>query len=310
MRNLVILAGLLIGGACTHNPRFIEPLASIPAPERSPQVVVYTDPACSPSLETPFADVDDCLGLIMLQRLAIPIAAITATRGNHSEATALTSAAALGLQVYTDSTECTAAHVQAFTEAAKGGPLTVLAFGPLTGLATVFRCYPEMVHAVTEVIFVGGRRPGEELVVRQGFRPLRDLNVEVASSAVNDVLRSGVAMTLIPFEAGRLVPINMDDPRFGYSSLPPHVLEAARRWGTLTSMFWGTQGHILPFDPVAVAYTLWPNQFSCVPSQVRLEGTGPVQLIALPLILPQQVRMCVPRSPEYLRSLLVSVLMR
>lgn len=305
----IIAAALLLGMGGCASLQTVEPQS---APySREQRIWLDADPACSPEHTTTFADPDDCKGILMLQRSGARLVGVSVAAGNHTVAVALASARSLGIVAYEPANGCDSALVRAFVVAATEAPLTVMAFGPLTNIATVLRCAPYLATNIREIIFVGGRRPGQEFVVRPGYRTLRDLNVEVDPAAVDTVLRSGIRLTLVPFEAGRAVPLPMGDARYD-DSLPPHVLARARDWARLTGLFWGTGGSVLPFDPVAVAHLLWPDTFTCESVVLTLESRAAVHLVAATSRQPltRSARLCMPTDPARVAGLIAGLLMQ
>jgi pyrimidine-specific ribonucleoside hydrolase len=256
-----------------------------------------------------FADPDDCLAIVLAIKAGITIEFIATIGGNGSEVSALASARYLArnIPVHPGETSCGSGMVNAYRDATARGSVTILALGPLTNIATVLRCDPAVASKITEVVFVGGRRPGQRLIANPDWMfniPLRDLNVEVDPEAVRILLASNIRIRLVPFEAGNAVPMRVWNRQFSDSGLSPVVLARLRDWSVLSSSFWGTDG-VLPFDPVAVATILWPDLFWC--GQVRATMNAENHLTVIPDPSPR-IRYCLPREPGLVRAHLLGLL--
>ncbi len=84
--------------------------------------------------------------------------------------------------------------------ASRGQRLVYLALGPLTNLAGVLQSRPDLRSAVSRVIFLGGRAPGERFRVSGSWNryEFHDANFEKDPVAAALVLDSGVPLTLVP----------------------------------------------------------------------------------------------------------------
>src|SRR6185295_12927627 len=83
----------------------------------------------------------------------------------------------------------------------RASPLTILALGPATNVATVLANHPELAARVTRVIAVAGRRPGQRFTTGTSNRAgHRDFNFELDPRAFQVLLDSKVELVLAPFE--------------------------------------------------------------------------------------------------------------
>ncbi len=84
---------------------------------------------------------------------------------------------------------------QRLAEALRHEPLTILALGPLTNVATVLSMHPELRDRIIRVIAVAGRRPGQQFLVgTRNHKPFRDFNFELDPQAFDVVLQAGVPL--------------------------------------------------------------------------------------------------------------------
>lgn len=269
---------------------------------RSPLIVFDGDFGCKT-----LADPDDCLGLHMLKRLGAHVAFVIAGKGNVPSDEAYKTALSLtDLPVHREVRDCTSSAISALRAATREEKVTVLAMGALTNVAKMLRCDPALAERIEEVVFVGGRRVGQRFIPNRHWPlvELRDLNVETDPPAVADILASSVHLRLVPFEAGNAVPLRVWGSDLAKAHLPAGLLGRLRAWSTLSSVVWGTDG-VLPFDPVAVVYTLWPEEFTCDRVHASVQGNRlEVRLDALK----SHTEYCLPKNPERVRTLILSSL--
>lgn len=159
---------------------------------------------------------------------------------------------------------------EALARALETGPLSVLALGPLTNVATVPLTRPELSGAIEEVVAVAGRRPGQRFMVGERG-PLPDFNVECDPSAAAVLLASEVPLILAGFEVAThvlLTPAHLGRLRDG----PP-----ASRWLAERSdgwMAWWAE-HLAcegfhPFDTLAVGFLVVPQLIECEDLQAAM----------------------------------------
>lgn len=296
----LLLALLLFVGACQNNPVAGDGAHGLN--QNTGTVWVDADFACFGAF---FADPDDCLALRLLQRARPRIAGISVVAGNSTRAKALSIAQTLAgnVPVYDGVPRCDTEVMRSVQKAAARGDLTILAFGPLTNIAQMLTCDATLAKKIT-VVAVGGRRPGAELTPNPELAPgviVRDLNFESDPQALAVVIASGVRMSLIPFEAGNMVPLRVwgDD----ITGVEEELLSALRRWSFLTSGWWGTDG-ILPFDPVAATFYLWRNEFHCEMVSIVTRGNR----FEAHKTTWSNIEYCLPTRPAVLRTRMIALL--
>ncbi len=298
---------MLLLGACAYNDR---PYTGPIAPANTSTVFwVDADPACETGFAHMFEDPDDCPALELAIHAGARIDGLSTTKGNTDATTAydIGKHVAQGrFPVYKGSNDCTDPMVAAFKKAATKNRVTILALGPLTNIATILRCEPTLKGRITEIIFVGGRQPLERFVPNPNWwlrLELKDLNVEVDQSAVVAVLEAGVPLKLVPYKAGRAVILDAWELAFSGTNLPTELLERLQGWHTLSALFLGTGG-IMPFDPVAVAYALWPAQFTCKAVEANM-AHGRLEVQPKPF---SHIEHCLPTNPAQVRAHILKTL--
>ena len=251
-------------------------------PESPGPVAVWID--TDPSVLPGGREVDD--GLALVQAFHSPeldLRGVSAVFGNADLATTLPSAQEIvdqfgpdGLQVWSgadgadrlgEQTEATRALMNALDQA----PLTILALGPVTNVASVLLLRPELRSRITEIVVVAGRRPGDEFRVGSSGDPLRDLNFELDAPAMQVLLDSGVLLTLAPFEISSKVTLTSEHlARLEASGDAGRWLATpVRDWLALWDQSFEADG-FHPFDTLAVAYVTSPEWLTCndLPSQI------------------------------------------
>lgn len=295
-----------------------DPRASAPL-----RVWIDTDAACGHGRTT---DPDDCFGLLMLLRSpAVRVVGISTVHGNAplevtdrttrelvarfeddgGAAPPVHTGAATALQ---NGSPATPAR-EAITRALAGGPLVVVALGPLTNIAAALEARPDLVANISQLVAVMGRRSGHIFhpsegrgagAMLWGHGPVfRDFNFAKDPAAVRRVLSTGPPLTLTPYEAARRVRITGAEleamTRAGGAGA--WVADRSRGW----LQYWrddiGLDG-FYPFDAVAAARVLRPDRFECAAVQAwvgedpRIDWapSGPHHLlVGLPVERPPQV---------------------
>lgn len=153
---------------------------------------------------------------------------------------------------------------RALAEALLREPLTILAIGPVTNIATVLENHPELARHLTQIIAVAGRRPQQRFLASAKARPFRDFNFEMDPEAFRVLLDSGVPLVLDPWEISSKVWLHHDDLEKIRKSNPSlrWVIDAASDWLALWKQNHGVDG-FNPFDTLAVGYARAPSSFSC-----------------------------------------------
>lgn len=259
------------------------------------------------SADGPARDPDDALALLMLMKLGANVVGISTVPGNDDIETVNRSALRLvqnPVLYRTRGMHCDAPFIHTLEKIFEKDRTAVVALGPLTSVAGFIRCRPDLARNITRIIFVGGRRPGEELYLSDNllsFTPLRDLNVEVDRGSLLAVLNAGIPIDLVPFRAGNAVRLS---PAYFYS-LPTDVALAMLNWsGAL--WFVGGGGTMPAYDPVAASLALWPHTFRCQSVSLALEGN---ELIARNTTSAAH-RWCEPKDPHQIRHLVTRALNR
>ena len=257
-----------------------------PAVDLPRRVWIDTDAACGHGRTT---DPDDCFALLLLLRSpSVSVVGISTVHGNaplaitDSITRALVGRAGRRVPVYRgsavplderDGGAPAPAHA-ALRQALAGGPLTLVALGPLTNVALALERVPALRAKVARLVAVMGRRPGHLFHPAEGHGGggmlfghgpvFTDFNFAQDRKAATRLLGFRVPTTLVPYEAAREVTL-----------AAPHLdriarADAASAWVVSRAGGWleywrdqvGLDG-FYPFDLVGAAYPLAPRLFDC-----------------------------------------------
>jgi len=265
---LIVVAWILLGSTAGPQPR-------VP-------VWIDTDPA----LGEPERDVDD--GFALIQAFNSPeldIRGVSVVFGNALLDRGLPIAHRLvgdfgpqGLQVFAGASE--ASQLGAETEASRAmaaalraGPLTILALGPATNVATVLKRHPELASRIVRIVAVAGRRPGQRFTTgTTNTKGHRDFNFELDPAAFRILLESKMPLVLTPFEISSKIWIEASDlDRLATGGTAAKALEQpARQWLDLWRRLFAVDG-FNPFDTLAVGFVASPEGFQCEALPIAIE---------------------------------------
>ncbi len=162
---------------------------------------------------------------------------------------------------------------RAIAAALEAAPLTILALGPATNLATALRSRPDLAGRLERVILVVGRRPDAPLRLPGRGPNFLDFNFELDPEAVETVLASGAPVVLVPFELARKLPVGAAD----WASLWDTPFGAFFRGPIEDYLDWFAEHTgeraTYPFDSFAVSWLVAPGLLDCDHAAVvRREG--------------------------------------
>jgi inosine-uridine nucleoside N-ribohydrolase len=249
------------------------------------RVAVWID--TDPAIGEPERDVDDGLALVQAFRSPeLDIRGVSVVFGNAPLDRGLPIARRLvrtfgppRLQVFAGA--AAAADAQVETEASRAlaaglraAPLTILALGPATNVATTLAKHPELVSRVTRIIAVAGRRPRQRFTTgTANARGHRDFNFELDPAGFQALLDSKAEIVLAPFEISSkiwLTGSDLDRIAASRSAASRTIVPPARAWLALWARLFGVDG-FNPFDTVAVAYAISSEGFACENLPARIE---------------------------------------
>lgn len=270
----------------------------------TPRIWIDTDPACGLSATS---DPDDCLALLfLLNEKNVEVAGISTVFGNAPVEKTTGVARAMLKRIasntpihpgagYPSPAEHTLAS-RAIVAALEQRPLTFVALGPLTNLATVLRYRPDLAPRLSRVIAVMGKQPGEIFHPAEGspnallgHGPVfSDLNLAEDPHAASVALDSGVPITLAPYALGKSQSISNAglDRLASVEGAPAWVAAQSRAWLRFWRDVAGRNG-FYPFDLLAAAVTTHPQSAVCAQefavvapdTKIGWFGGGPASLM-------------------------------
>jgi purine nucleosidase len=151
------------------------------------------------------------------------------------------------------------------------GEITVLAIGPLTNIALAIRQEPRIVHAVKELIIMGGaiRHEGNTTA-------LAEFNTYVDPHAAHIVYHAGMPTTLVPLDVTYqciLTQSDVQQMREIDSPITKFVEDATRFYMEFHDEYQSIQGCVIN-DPLALALTFLPElcTYRALPVDVDISG--------------------------------------
>ncbi|WP_214409980.1 nucleoside hydrolase [Sphaerisporangium fuscum] len=156
------------------------------------------------------------------------------------------------------------------TLAAAGEPMTIVAIGPLTNVATLLRRHPGDRERIREIVIMGGS------VDRGNHTPYAEFNIYADPEAAAEVLDSGVPTTWVGLNVSHQALVTADVlARLSALGTPLAELcvELLTFFGTTYQRTWGFEAPPL-HDPITVAYLIDPAVLGHVHVGLRVELDG------------------------------------
>jgi inosine-uridine nucleoside N-ribohydrolase len=168
-------------------------------------------------------------------------------------------------------------------------PLSILALGPVTTIATLLQRRPELVPRVREIVCVAGRRRGQCFHSTPAQpEPFPDFNFECDPAAMRVLLESPIALTLAPWEVSSQVWLTAADldALAASGAAGAYLAAGARAWLALWQERFRADG-FNPFDTLAVAWLTHPELIEHLEVRLAIEPDperpdGPPLLVAEP----------------------------
>ncbi|HET8624646.1 MAG TPA: nucleoside hydrolase [Gemmatimonadales bacterium] len=249
------------------------------------RVWVDTDAACGAGRTT---DPDDCYAILLLARSpGVELVGISTVAGNAPLPETDRITRELMARVALEAETSVPVHrggpaaAAALRRALAVGPLTLVALGPFTNLATALGGEPALRANVARLVAVMGRRPGHLFHPAEGqgkggilfgHGPVfSDFNFEQDQAAAIRVLGMQPPTTLVPYDAARQLMITESDvARLREAGgAAAWVAEQSTGWVDYWEGDIGLPG-FYPFDLLAGAYVLAPELFDCAPADAAI----------------------------------------
>jgi inosine-uridine nucleoside N-ribohydrolase len=157
--------------------------------------------------------------------------------------------------------------------AAAGGPVRIVALGPLTNVARALQLQPALAGRVEELIVVGsnsssrGRWPP--------YWPF-EFNLVKDRSAARAVFDAALPLTLVPLDVARHLTVTVRELDELRGPVGEHVRRNALRW-LHRARLWFWSGRVPMWDLVAALYVLDPQLVRLRETVARLHDSGRVE---------------------------------
>lgn len=150
--------------------------------------------------------------------------------------------------------------VRAMAAALREKPLTILAVGPVTNVATLVAKFPELHAKIERIVVVAGRRPGQRFATTpQQELPHRDFNFELDPHGMQVLLDSDIPLVMAPWEVSSHVWLSRDDLQTLRESgeSGAWIAESSQYWIARWERF--TDQGFNPFDTLAAGWVTHPE---------------------------------------------------
>lgn len=151
--------------------------------------------------------------------------------------------------------------VNAMADALKRQPMTILALGPVTNVATLIQSRPDLHDRIESIVMVAARRPGQVFRPKpDSERQFPDFNFESDPRAMEVILQSTVPLVFAPWEVSSHVWItNADlDALRASGRSGAYIAQNSFSWIRMWKRMMETDG-FNPFDTLAIGYLTHPN---------------------------------------------------
>lgn len=143
--------------------------------------------------------------------------------------------------------------------------VTLVALGPLTDFALLFKQYPEDISKIDKLFIMGCN------IGRGNYTPLAEYNIACDPEAAAIVFHTGLKIVVAPLEIGRQAAILPDD----MSSIKAHGRVGEMLYGILTGINEeSVSGGVEIYDATAIGMLLHPQMYTFRRAHVEIEVTG------------------------------------
>nr|WP_238486466.1 nucleoside hydrolase [Motilimonas eburnea] len=154
--------------------------------------------------------------------------------------------------------------VKRLAQALRQGPMTLVALGPLTNIATLILLHPDLTSQIEQLIWVAGRASehGAFIGGPKQQTPLADTGFELDVDAARVVLASDIPVVLTPFELGGQVCVTQADLKALEEShgVGEYLSEHSQPWLNKWTQDYGAQG-FTPIAALAAGFAINPNRY-------------------------------------------------
>ncbi|MEG0329428.1 MAG: ribonucleoside hydrolase RihC [Longicatena sp.] len=144
-------------------------------------------------------------------------------------------------------------------------PITIVPIAPLTNIALLLKCYPEVKANIKEIVLMGGSAS------RGNKGVMSEYNIGVDPEAAHIVFHSGIKLTMVGLDVGLKALVLPEDSerirKMNKTGEMAYCLFKKYRGGSFTT-------GLKMYDSTAIAYLLKPELFEIVETYVDVELCG------------------------------------
>lgn len=151
--------------------------------------------------------------------------------------------------------------VRAMANALRDSPMTILAVGPITNVATLVQRHPELQGRIERIVMVAGRRPGQRFISSDKQKvPHRDFNFELDPEAMQAILDTQIPLAFAPWEVSSQVWLSSEDLKTlaARSESGKWINESSQYWLDRWEEGLGAR-KFNPFDSLAAGWLTHPQ---------------------------------------------------
>ncbi|MFO6424162.1 nucleoside hydrolase [Motilimonas sp. KMU-193] len=154
--------------------------------------------------------------------------------------------------------------VERLAQSLRQEPMTLVALGPLTNIATLILLYPELTNKIEQLIWVAGRASEHSAFIAgpKQQTPFADMGFELDVDAARVVLASDIPVVLTPFELASQVCVTQADVTALEEShgVGEYLAEHSQPWLNRWTQDYGAQG-FSPIAALAAGFAINPNRY-------------------------------------------------
>ncbi|MDP6909124.1 MAG: nucleoside hydrolase [Flavobacteriales bacterium] len=156
------------------------------------------------------------------------------------------------------------AATKAMTEALEKGPMTIVALGPITNVATVLKLRPDLHRNIEAITYCAGRRPGMLFNPGSGKIRFSDYNFDLDPWSNQILLDVDIPLTLAGYDCSDSLFVSKKDfihLKKSKNKGDRWLFRQLKSWESLWRVFMGSEKGFIPFDCATFGTLFYPNEF-------------------------------------------------
>ena len=164
--------------------------------------------------------------------------------------------------------------VKALIAALEKGPITIMALGPATNIATVLQLRPDLHKNIANVVYCAGRKPGMTFSPGSGKVNFSDYNFNLDPRASEMLVNSQVPLLLAGYDCSDSLFLSRKDfihLRKSKNKGDKWLFRQLKEWEGLWKVFLGSKQGFIPFDCATVGAFLYPSEFNLFETGIAID---------------------------------------